>query len=60
MPIDAACGQAAVAAFDRFGKGRHAAALNLGDCFAYACAHLHQVALLCKGEDFPQTDIMIA
>ena len=60
VPIDAACGQAAVAAFQRFGRGRHAAALNLGDCFAYACAHLHRVALLCKGEDFPLTDIMIA
>jgi ribonuclease VapC len=60
VPVDAACGETAVAAFDRFGKGRHAAALNLGDCFAYACAHLHQVALLCKGGEFPQTDIMIA
>ena len=60
VPIDAACGQAAVAAFDRFGKGRHPAALNLGDCFAYACAQQHRVALLCKGEDFPRTDIMVA
>ncbi len=60
VPIDAACGHAAVAAFDRFGKGRHAAALNLGDCFAYACTQLHGEALLCTGGDFPQTDIMIA
>lgn len=60
MPIDAACGQAAVAAFDRFGKGRHPAALNLGDCFAYSCAQQHHVPLLCKGADFPRTDIMIA
>lgn len=60
VPIDAACGQEAVAAFERFGKGRHAAALNLGDCFAYACAHQHRVALLCKGGDFPQTDIILA
>ncbi len=40
--------------------GRHPAALNLGDCFAYACAQQHGMALLCNGEDFPRTDIMIA
>ncbi len=38
MPIDTAVGDAAIAAFTRFGKGRHPAALNMGDCFAYACA----------------------
>jgi ribonuclease VapC len=50
----------ALFAFDRFGKGRHPASLNLGDCFAYACArHLGQ-PLMFKGGDFPQTDIEAA
>jgi len=50
----------AIEAFDRFGKGRHKAALNLGDCFAYACAVALGAPLLFKGEDFPQTDITVA
>ncbi|WP_446721531.1 type II toxin-antitoxin system VapC family toxin [Methylobacterium sp. DCY52] len=41
----------------RYGKGRHPARLNLGDCFAYACARVHRVPLLYVGDDFPQTDI---
>jgi len=50
----------ALDAFDRFGKGRHPASLNFGDCFAYACArHLGQ-PLMFKGSDFPQTDIEAA
>jgi ribonuclease VapC len=60
VPIDEPCGRAAIAAFDRFGKGRHPAALNLGDCFAYACASTREIAVLCKGNDFPQTDVAIA
>jgi ribonuclease VapC len=60
VPIDAACGRSAIAAFARFGKGRHEAALNLGDCFAYACAAMCGMPLLCKGNDFPRTDIAIA
>ena len=52
--------QIALDAFDRFGKGRHPAGLNFGDCFAYACArHLCQ-PLMFKGGDFPQTDIEAA
>ena len=47
----------AAAAFDRFGKGRHPAALNLGDCFAYACARAYRGRLLYKGQDFAKTDI---
>jgi ribonuclease VapC len=47
----------ALEAFERFGKGQHPARLNMGDCFAYACArHLGQ-PLLFKGGDFPLTDI---
>lgn len=50
----------ALDAFDRYGKGRHPARLNFGDCFAYACArHLGQ-PLMFKGADFPQTDIEAA
>jgi ribonuclease VapC len=51
---------AAIEAFDRFGKGRHPAALNFGDCFAYACARLAGAPLLYKGDDFPLTDIETA
>ena len=50
-------GVAAVAAHDRFGKGRHPARLNMGDCFAYACARTHNAPLLFKGEDFALTDV---
>lgn len=53
-------GVRAIAAFDRFGKGRHKASLNMGDCFSYAYARLHRVPLLCKGDDFRHTDIKIA
>jgi ribonuclease VapC len=47
-------------AFARFGKGRHPAALNMGDCFAYACARANEAKLLFKGDDFPKTDIASA
>lgn len=50
----------AVAAFDRFGKGRHPAALNLGDCMTYAVAKLSGEPLLCTGNDFARTDLVIA
>lgn len=51
--------QASVArrAFSRFGKGRHAAGLNYGDCFAYALAIVRGEPLLFKGEDFVRTDV---
>ena len=49
---------AAVAAFAAYGKGRgHKAQLNLGDCFAYACARCLHVPLLFVGDDFTHTDI---
>jgi ribonuclease VapC len=60
VPIDGATGREAVAAFFRYGRGRHAAALNMGDCFTYACARQLATALLCKGNDFPRTDIDLA
>jgi ribonuclease VapC len=50
----------AIRAWWRFGKGRHAAALNFGDCLAYAVAVVADEPLLAKGDDFPQTDIRLA
>lgn len=50
----------ALDAFDRYGKGRHPARLNMGDCFAYACARARGLPLLFKSDDFSQTDIAIA
>jgi ribonuclease VapC len=60
VPIDDAIGRVAIEAFGRFGKGRHRAALNMGDCFAYACAKVLEVPLLFKGGDFTLTDIETA
>lgn len=60
IDITAEVGNEAVGAFAQFGKGRHEARLNMGDCFAYACAKLHGVPLLCKGNDFHLTGIEIA
>ncbi len=50
----------ATEAFGRFGKGRHPAALNFGDCMAYAVARVAGCPLLCKGQDFARTDIRSA
>jgi ribonuclease VapC len=50
----------AVEAFLRFGKGRHPAALNFGDCLTYAVASLASEPLLCLGEDFARTDLQPA
>jgi ribonuclease VapC len=47
----------AIDAHARYGKGRHPAALNMGDCFAYACAKANNAKLLYKGEDFSRTDL---
>lgn len=56
-PFDAA---SVLAAFWSFGKGRHPARLNLGDCFAYALAKTLDAPLLYKGDDFAKTDIRSA
>jgi ribonuclease VapC len=50
----------ATQAYAEFGKGRHPAALNMGDCFAYACAKANRAALLFRGDDFSKTDIRVA
>jgi ribonuclease VapC len=47
-------------AFLRYGKGRHSAALNLGDCASYAVAKSRNLPLLFKGDDFPRTDLLAA
>ncbi|MBJ3786270.1 type II toxin-antitoxin system VapC family toxin [Devosia sediminis] len=57
VEISSTIGRAAIAAFAQYGKGRHKADLNMGDCFAYACARIHGVPLLFKGNDFMHTDI---
>lgn len=49
----------ALDAFDRFGKGKHPASLNLGDCFSYAVASLAEQPLLCVGNDFRQTGLAV-
>ena len=55
--FDAEQAELAFSAWRRFGKGRHPASLNFGDCFAYALAKQTGSALLFKGNDFDQTDI---
>jgi len=50
----------AITALLEFGKGRHPAKLNLGDCFAHALAKSRGVPLLFKGDDFARTDIVPA
>ena len=57
LPADEAQVSEARRAFRRFGKGRHAAALNYGDLFAYALARTSGEPLLFKGDDFAKTDI---
>jgi ribonuclease VapC len=57
VPVDLEQARAARSAWSRFGKGRHAAGLNFGDCFSYALARVLGEPLLYKGDDFSQTDI---
>jgi len=60
IPVDEEQGEISAQAFLRFGKGRHPARLNLGDCFSYALAKSLTAPLLYKGEDFGRTDIVAA
>jgi ribonuclease VapC len=60
LPLDAEQAVLAAEAFARFGKGRHPAKLNLGDCFSYALAKSLNAPLLYKGEDFGRTDLVAA
>lgn len=60
VPITTETCSIALDAFSFFGKSRHPAKLNMGDCFAYACAKQLGVPLLFKGDDFAKTDIEVA
>jgi ribonuclease VapC len=57
-PLDESQAELARSAWRRFGKGRHPAGLNLGDCFSYALAAATGEPLLFVGDDFSRTDIM--
>ncbi len=57
VPADRLLVEGAFEGWRRFGKGRHPAGLNYGDCFSYALAKLRNEPLLFKGDDFPLTDI---
>jgi len=57
VPVDIEQMEAARRAWRRYGKGRHSAGLNYGDCFSYALALIRGEPLLFKGEDFAKTDI---
>jgi ribonuclease VapC len=57
VPLGPPEGAAALEAYQVYGKGRHPAALNMSDCFAYACAKTNGAGLLYKGSDFSQTDL---
>ena len=59
-PVTTAQLEAAREAWRRYGKGNHPAALNFGDCFAYALARTTSEPLLFKGNDFAQTDVAAA
>jgi ribonuclease VapC len=59
VAFDLAQSAAARDAFRRFGKGRHPAELNLGDCAAYALSRISAEPLLFKGTDFAKTDVAI-
>jgi ribonuclease VapC len=60
MAVDAGQAELARAAWRRFGKGRHPAGLNYGDCFAYALAKGRDLSLLYVGNDFALTDVACA
>lgn len=57
IPVDQAQARIAREAFRRFGKGRHRARLNFGDCFVYALAKTLDAPILFKGNDFSLTDL---
>jgi ribonuclease VapC len=57
VPFDARHSALALDAFRRYGKGRHRAGLNMGDCFSYALAKATGLPLLFKGDDFVHTDV---
>jgi len=60
IPFGESHWQEGASAYCRFGKGRHKANLNFGDCMAYAVARLSRQPLLCTGDDFSKSDIELA
>ncbi len=58
VPVDQTLALMAREAFSRYGKGRHRAGLNFGDCFVYALAKYYGEPLLFLGTDFSQTDLL--
>ena len=59
VPVDADLAARAMSGWRRYGKGRHPAGLNFGDCFIYALAERTGHPVLCTGEDFAATDIAV-
>jgi ribonuclease VapC len=59
VAFDEVHASAALNAYSRFGKGRHPAALNFGDCCTYATASVAGRPLLCVGDDFARTDLLL-
>ena len=59
VAFDEAHASVALDAYSRFGKGRHPAALNFGDCCTYAVASVAGDPLLCTGDDFTKTDLLL-
>ena len=59
VPVDADLAARAMSCWRRFGKGRHRAGLNFGDCFTYALAERTGHPVLCTGDDFAATDITV-
>lgn len=57
VSVDAGQADVARTAYRTYGKGRHRAGLNYGDCFSYALSKVSGAPLLYKGDDFPHTDI---
>jgi ribonuclease VapC len=60
VPVDVDQIEIARIAWRKYGKGRHRAALNFGDCFAYALAKIFASPLLAKGDDFCHTGVQLA
>ena len=60
VPVDAALAHEAIVCRRRFGRGRHPAGLNYGDTFSYALDRRMGVPLLFVGDDFQQTDVLVA
>jgi ribonuclease VapC len=60
IPLDSGQAEIAMAAWRRYGRGRHPAGLNLGDCAAYALASTLNDSILYKGEDFSKTELLPA